>query len=280
MSRPGPAAYAITALIVAAGAASAVDTDLATGPNDARASLEVASKHYDQGVIWVDDATAHYGISGRLYGFGLALDGWTAIGEDTEARPAKVGGLETTQLQARLDYLLEVDFMAGVPMLQILPHWIGILYPNQKPSPINNDQNYLGADVWFQPPVQGFEGLEFGGGMDFNADRKLRSFRGFGGARQFFQAAPFDFALHEVVTFGNNAYWQHLSGREDSQIGVLELGAKMTTPLPWREWWTFVKADGYYWLDGDQRTLNRDNGIDNGGFIIAVGIQWQLEQRR
>ncbi|GDY11601.1 hypothetical protein LBMAG53_04790 [Planctomycetota bacterium] len=272
-----PAALALS--LAAFVGLAAVETEQQTGPNDARVSFELNNKHYDQGVIWVDDVTSHYQVLGRLYGFGITLDGWTAIGEDTTAKPAKVAGLETTELKIRVDYLLEVPFAEGVPMLQVLPHYEGILYPNQRPSSINNDQQYVGVDGWFQPPILGFEGFEFGGGVDFNVDRKLRSFRGAIGARQFLQAAPVDIALHELVTFGNAAYWRNLSGIESKQVGVLDIGGKLTMPLAWREWWAYVKVSGYYWLDGDQRTLNRNNGVDNGGVLVGIGIQWWNERR-
>jgi hypothetical protein len=275
MSRIG---LALSVLTATAAIGAAAETGLATGPHDLRAFAEIESKHYDQGVVWVDDATAHYGVQGRLYTVGLQLDAWTALGQDTGASPNKVSGLETTQLRARLDTLIAIDFDRGIPFLQILPHWEGILYPNQRPSAINNDQNYFGADVWVAPPFKGFEGFEFGGGLDRNVDRTLHSFRGFVGARQFFQAAPLDLALSQVFTFGNGAYWNQLSGIDDSQIGVGEFNADLTLPLPWRGWWAQAGAKVFYWLDNDQRDYNRDAGIDNGGFIVSVGITWLRER--
>jgi hypothetical protein len=277
MSRTG-FAHVLTAIALV-GAATAAETDLATGPNDARATIEVSSKHYDQGVIRVDDAALHLQASARFFYVGVQLDTWTALGQDQNAKPRKVGGLETTEVKARVDGLIPINLSAGIPIVQILPHYEGILYPNQPSSPINNDQNYFGVDVWATPPFRGFEGLEWGAGLDRNADRTLHSLRGFVGARQFIQAAPIDLALHEIVTFGNSAYWHYMTGIEDSQLGTVEVGAKLTTPLPWRGWWSYLKADVYYWLDSDQRSANRNLNIDNGGFLIAAGVTWQLEQR-
>ena len=67
-----------------------------------------------------------------------------------------------------------------------------------------------------------------------------------------------------------------------------DIGAKITTPTLWREWWFTTKANWSYWLQQTDRD-NIENGIDQDGKSLgalrgdagdlqfSVGIEWRSE---
>ncbi len=261
---------ALTTLTVSAPLV-AMDLEQKYGPDDFRIGAEVLSKHFDQGVVLVDDATAHINGSARYYGVGVKLDGWIAIGQDNSSQARAVNPGEITQFTARVDYLLEVADADNIPLVQILPYYEFVTYPNQTGSKFKDKQSWLGADAWYMLPI---EGVELGGNLAFDPISGAHFVKSTLGSRQFFQSAPFDFAFHEVVNMGNGAYKSQLSGSGKSGFTTANIGAKVTTPLPFQQWWTFARMDWDYWMQKKDRTLLRLQGRDSGTFVIGFGVEY------
>ncbi len=261
------------------GALSAMDSEQVFGPNDVRFSNALENKQYDRGVIRVDDVVDHAAFSARYYGLGVKLDGWMALGQDTSATDTISPG-EITQFKARADYLLQIDYQKGMPLAQILPHFEVVTYPDQSTSLVKNHQRWIGADGWINPPFVGFQGIWFGGNLEWNASDQWLAFTGSFGARELIQYAPYDFQLFQLINFGNAAYNRQFGGLDDSAASTIEIGGKVTYPLIAQEWWSFVKVYGYYWLDSRQRDLNKKSGVDSGGIVMSVGVEWVIDKKR
>ncbi|MBA2480302.1 MAG: hypothetical protein H0V44_06550 [Planctomycetes bacterium] len=266
-------------------AVSNVDPAQQTGPNDLVLRTEFLSKHIDHGIIRNDDATARLSASGRWgfidtpgarQGLGAHLNAFFAIGEDQRQNPP-TSPFECTELDFKVDYLYEALDNSDIPLFQIIPHYEFITYPN-----VNEQQNYLkfrqswlGIDAWYMLP---WEGIEVGGGTDWNLNSDAHMFRAAAGAREFYQDAPFDLAMWQLINFGNRAYKTYFAGdNRKSGFTTLDVGGKVTLPLPWNEFWTYVQAQAIYWVDSQDRKVLHAAGIDVGEFIIGIGVEWRPE---
>jgi hypothetical protein len=270
----------------ASAAVSNVDPEQQRGPDDLVLKVGLLSKLVDQGVVRNDDATAQLHFTGRIgtfdtpgtrQGVGIHLDGFFAVGEDTNIIPSTAPG-ECIQVNAKVDYLYEVLDSQDIPMFEFIPHYEFITYPN-----VNETQNYLkfrqnwvGIDGWYMLP---WEGIEVGGGADWNINDEARMFRGAVGAREFYQDAPFDLSAWQLVNFGNRVFKRYYAAGSTDKSGftTVDVGGKITLPLPWEEVWTYLQAEAIYWVDGQDRKALRAAGVDSGDFIISVGVEYRPE---
>jgi hypothetical protein len=293
---PFTSLVSITLLVVAAGTAGAatsnIDPELQLVPDDLVLRGEVLSKLIDQGRTRVDDATAHFGGDGRLgwegagskQGIGAHVNSYFALGEDQSQNP-KVAPGECVELEGKIDYIYEAMDEGDVPFFQIIPHYEFITYPNAaiRQNYLKWRQSWVGADFWWCTPL---DGVEVGGGADWTLAGEPRLFRGAFGAREFYQDAPFDLATWQLLNGGNKAF-KHFFGGDGTQPPItdvekggfttLDVGGKVTLPLPWSEFWTYTQADWIYWVDSKDRQNLQKRGEDVGSFVIAVGVEWRPE---
>ncbi len=277
----------------AGAAVSSIDPEQQRVPDDLVLKAEFLSKLVDQGRIRNDDATAHVGgvarigweVPGSKQGIGVQVDGYFAVGEDQATTPKTSPG-EMVEFNGKLSYVYEALDAGDIPMFQIIPHFEFITYPNvaERQNYLKYRQNYVGADAWYCLP---WEGIEIGGGADWNMSSQAHMFRAAAGAREFYQDAPFDLSAWQLLNFGNKEYKRYFAGSgapPPAPAGVdrggfttIDVGAKVTLPLPWNELWTFVQADAVYWVDAkDRRNLN-NAGVDVGDFVISIGAEWRPE---
>jgi hypothetical protein len=287
----------LSALTVVSASLAALDVEQAQGGlvlNNDQAkdryygfSVGLANKQIDQGFARSEDAVLQTGGTVRFWGFGLSAKGAFAVGQDRGAiqlrnddpttyasRPIKPG--EMVQLNIKADFVFQIDgvYEANTPFLQLIPHLEKVTYPNQSGNVLKDDQNWLGLDMWLATPL---EGLEFGGGTDWNISDA--AFRGAGGFREFFQlSSGLDLALWQIANFGDRSYREYFTGVEKRGWTVSQIGGKLTTPMPFREWWWYTKADWTYWLKSEDREYLKNNlGRDAGDLSFAVGVEWIAE---
>jgi hypothetical protein len=276
------ASFAAIATIIAAAPVAAMETEQVYGPNDLRFATALESKHYDRGLVLVNDVTNHTTLSGRYYGAGLRLDGWMAASQDKTTRDDTIKPGEITGFKARIDYLVQIDYLnrKDLPPAQIIPHFEYVTYPDQKASVFKDHQRWIGIEGWINPPFVGFQGIWFGGSLDWNLSEQWLAFNSSFGAREIIQYSPFDFQLFQLVSAANAAHNRQFGGADRSSLTVLEIGGKITYPLISQDWWTFVKLSAFSWLDDKQREINRNADISNGGLIMAVGVEWVYDRKR
>jgi len=131
------------------------------------------------------------------------------VSAGNEPKFGKTG--ETTQMNLRLDYLLEMK-----DYFQILPYFEWINYPYLREMPLKDQQLYLGLDAWYLTPLPG---VELGASMSYDPFYKMDELkggadgwagnhllRGSFGAREFIQSAPIDITLWQMFNFGNESY--------------------------------------------------------------------------
>jgi len=287
----------ITLLVIAAGQAGAavsnIDPEQQRVPDDFALRAEVLSKLIDQGHTRSDDATAHLGGDGRLgwevpgsrQGIGLHLNGYFALGEDQSQNP-KVAPGECIEIEGKLDYVYEALDEGDLPLFQIIPHYEFITYPNAaiRQNYLKWRQNYVGAEFWWMTPL---EGVELGGSADWTLANSPRLFKGAFGTREFYQDAPFDLATWQLINFGNRNFKHYFAGNaqpppapndvERGGFTTLDIGGKITLPLPWSTFWTYTQADWIYWVDSKDRKLMQARGEDVGSFVIGIGVEWRPE---
>jgi|GEM_PF-2734201 hypothetical protein len=258
-----------------------LEYELQKGPDDFVLSGELLNKDYDQGVIRNDNVTAHAGITARYFDIGLHIDDYMAVGSDPNLpRPVKSG--ETTQFSAGLDYLIE-----WTNLFQILPHYEWETYPNLPKQPYKDQEEWIGADGWYELPWQG---LEAGFGLDYNPfyNGELDKFRGGGGlsghafrssigAREFFQHAPLDLAFWETINYGNGEYKNFLIGDNATGFTTFDIGVKYTAPFYINEFWTVFRLEVHYWLEQKDRNILSAAGKDTTEVIIGFGFEWRPE---
>lgn len=290
------ASVSLLALAVQADAAvAAVDPEQQKGNEDLVLRAGLLSKVLDQGRVRQDDSAAHVGFLGRTLfgqevpglkmGLGLQLDAYFAAGEDQARRPKNNPG-EVVQFNAKASYLIEVLNGDDIPLFQIIPHYEFVTYPNVaiRDNYLKWRQHWVGTDFWWMTPL---EGLEIGGGADFNVRSEARMFRAAFGAREFYQDAPFDLAAWQLVNFGNREYKRYFAGSglpapapalvDRGGFTTLNMGAKVTLPLPWNDFWLYTQADWVYWLETRDRRNLSTFGQDIGHFVIAFGMEWRPE---
>jgi hypothetical protein len=245
----------------------------------------LANKQMDQGWARSEDAVFQTGGTLRYWGLGLTLEGAFAVGQDRGAaqletndpttyasREIKPG--EMIQLNAKLDYVFQIDgvYGPGQPFLQLIPHVEKITYPNQRANDLKDKQLWTGLDVWLSTPI---EGIEIGANSEWNlADS---GYRGAFGGREFFQFAPYDIELWQIVNFGDSHYRSNFVDTDLRGWTTSQIGGKVLTPMAWREWWTYVKADWSYWLQSEDRDYRKSQNLDAGDFAFSVGVEWRAE---
>jgi hypothetical protein len=269
------------------GGACAVETELAKGPDDFLVGVDLLSKHYDQGRVLNDGVTAKGTIQGRYYDVGLKVDSYMVLGE--ELNNPYTGNRNTfgttTQFDAKLDYLIEVE-----NLLQVIPYYQWVSYPNLGNVPHSDQQHYLGVDAWWLTPLQG---VELGGGVAYNpfynADENKygtgggasnHDFKAGLGAREFYQHAPVDLVFWQLFNFGNQQYKQFTDPFNTTGgrgITTLDLGVKLTQPLFMKDLWTTLSLEGHFWLEKSDRTALRAANIDPNEIILSVGVEYHPE---
>lgn len=244
----------------------------------------LASKQIDQGYERSADAVFQTGGTARFWGLGLSANGAFAVGQEyttypTDNDPVTFGTREVKpgeliQLNLKADYLVQFDgvYGEGQPFIQLIPHIEKVTYPNQPANDFKDEQVYFGADVWWSTPL---EGLDIGGSVDWNLQDQ--QYRGAFGAREFLQFAPYDLALWQLGNYGDSHYRRNFVDTENRGWTYLDVGAKVTTPMAWREWWTYASVDWTYWLNKDDRDYRETLGQDVGDLVFAVGIEWRAE---
>jgi len=237
------------------------------------------SHHFDAAAGSIhDDVTARGSFTGRYWDIGLHIDGWLAVDGNDNRAVEPVGTGEMIQFNLRLDYLMEGNF-GTYGVLQVLPHLETVLFPDLAG---NTRFNWAGVDTWYGLPWQ--EGLEVGASVDFNlvndtqGARNVHELRGSMGARWMYQDAPVDLMVWGLLNWGNRAYHDFLGGDPDQQgFTVFNLGAKATLPLPWEECWTFLRLEGSWWMQGDDRDALKGAGGDANEIVIGIGFEWRPE---
>jgi hypothetical protein len=298
----------LSAALVAslASSAAALETELQAGGLSIGAdkkefaalfSTELQNKAMSNGIVTNNDANLHAVGSIRWYGVGLHLAGDIAVGQDkggsylvnddpTFYRSREVKPGEVTKLVAKVDYLLEfggVYEQENSPFLQIIPQIQIESMPYASVSPLKSDQTWVGLTLWWALPI---EGVELGTSQDWNlADP---AYRGAVGFREFYQFGNLDLAFWQLANWGDDNYHNYLSGAKGPGFTTSEIGAKITTPTLWREWWLTTKANWSYWINQNDRD-NIENGIDQDGKSLgalqgdagdlqfSVGIEWRSE---
>jgi hypothetical protein len=254
---------------LSASTASALETDLQQGPDEVVAGGELLNIHYTHQVNHHEDVTAHGYVDYRFWDVGVHFDGYMAVDGNKNETP-EVKSFETTEVTGRLDYLMEIP-----DMLQVLPFVEVTAYPNiTGKAPFY----WLGAESWYMLP---WEGLEVGASAQYNLQDETNTARqehhwiGAIGGRQFFQDAPLDLSFWEVFNLGSRSYHEISSGTDKQGLTTLNLGAKATLPLPWDDLWTFLRLEGNWWLNGDDRDSIEAAGRDASEVIIGIGVEYR-----
>jgi hypothetical protein len=301
LSRPLGRLASISLLAVAAGSAGAavsnIDPEQQFAPDDLAFKAELMSKEVDQGRVRHDDATAHVTALGRTLfgldtpgsrqGVGAQLDAYVAVGEDQTHVPATMPG-EVVQFNGKLTYFYEALDEGDRPVIQLIPTYEYITYPKDavRDNYLKFRQNWIGGDAWWCPWFLP-EGIEVGGGTYWNMNKHARMFKAAAGAREFYQDAPFDLSGWQLLNFGNEEFKRYFagpglpppdpSGVAHAGLTTLDLGGRITLPLPWDEQWTYVQADWQYWPNRKDRDLLHAQGRDVGDFIMVIGYEWRPE---
>ncbi len=256
---------------LAAPTAVALDHDLAVAERtEVNVGVELLNKHWSNGVIRHDDVTANGFAKLRWYDIGLKLDGFMALAGNDQVDP-EVSALETTELTARIDYLLEIE-----DLFQFLPFVEFTTYPDVT---LKAPFHWIGAEVWWLTPLQG---VEIGTSAQYNLmderedDLDDNHWVFDVGSRQFYQDAPLDLQFWQVLEMANRSYHQATIGTDRQGATTLNLGAKATLPLPYEEMWAFLKLEGYWYLDGDDRDALQAQGRDDTEVIIGIGIEYRM----
>ena len=261
------------ASLAAIGTAQAVETELQVGPDEFRVGGELLNKHYSHGGVIHPDVTSHGSLDFRWYDVGIHLDGYIVLDGAPGPRDTVINDFEMTEVTGRLDYLIEIE-----NYVQILPFVEATVYPyNQGATKFN----WIGTDVWYMLP---WEGIEVGGSAQYNvADNTEPEIRhdnhwlGSIGSRQFYQDAPIDLAFWQVVNMASRSYHEITSGADKQGLTTLDLGGKLTMPLPWHETWAFLKAEGHFYINSEDREALEASGGDKNELVIGIGFEYRAE---
>jgi hypothetical protein len=272
------------------GSVTAMDTDLQSGPSDFKVGVELANKHYDQGVIRNDNVTAIGHFDARFWDIGLHADYYMAINSDNATdslgwQPEPISAFESTQLNLGVDYLFEIQ-----DLFQFIPHYNFTAYPNWHEQPYKLDQHWLGLDAWWLTPIQG---VELGANVDFNPVYNSRrdensgsggnhghDFRTAIAAREFIQEAPLDVSFYQVLNFANGTYKSSFYGMDDEGgVTTFDLGLRYVAPFYLNEFWLTARLEGHFWLENDDRETLRQAGQNTAEVIMAVGFEWKPDSK-
>ncbi len=280
--------------LCAAGSAAALDHEFAFAPlvvgaapgstSDYHIAVEsdVKSKLTDDYRVVADDTTV--GINGafRAYGAGVTLNTDWALGQSTDySRDDNLNSPgELLRTELRLDWVIEFRDPrdAAVPLLQIIPSFEWITYPNQRDvyadgynNYLKDKQKWLGLDAWWALPV---EGVEVGGGFQQNLSTQWRAFRAGLGARELIQYNTVDLSFWQMINAGDSEYRQFVGGEDKSGLTTVVLGGRATLPMMFEELFGFVEIEGSYWMDKDIRDNYGDSNQDSGSVVISFGVNW------
>jgi hypothetical protein len=256
---------------LSASKAAAMETELQQGPDEVVAGGELLNIHYSHLVNRHDDVTGHGFVNLRKWDVGLHLDAYMAVdGKDNEN--PEVGTFETTEITGRVDYLMEIpDYVQVLPFVEVTA------FPN-----VTGKAPFylLGIESWYMLP---WEGIEIGGSAAYNLQDETdppgqeHHWIGAVGAREFFQDAPLDLAFWQVVNLGSRSYHEITSGTDKQGFTTLNLGAKATLPLPWEDMWTFLRLEGNWWINGDDRDSVEAAGRDASEVVIGIGVEYRAK---
>ncbi len=256
------------------------------GDAEIRADLGIKSKYVDQGITLSNDVVLAGGIGGRIWGFGALVSGGIALGEDSRDL-WDTSFPDTIAVNVKLDWLGQVQWADDIPLLTINPYFEYVSYPVQPSnSPafdngendLKDRQRWLGLDLWFAPPIAGWEGIEFGGGMAYNTAVGVPMFRGGLGGRQLFAFEGFELNAYQIANFGNRRYHQELvdpANLEDSHtqgLTTVALGAELLLPLPVKEWYITFGASANVWAA--DRDEVKDLGQNASEYVLGFGVEW------
>jgi hypothetical protein len=255
------------------GSALAVETELQTGPDDLRVGVELLNKHWSHGTVIHPDVTSHGSFDFRWYDVGVHLDGYVVLDGAPGPHDEVINDLETTEVTGRLDYLIEIE-----NYVQIIPFVEATVYPSTQGA---TRFNWLGIDAWYMLP---FEGLEIGGSAQYNLMDNTEPeiehdnhWLGSIGARQFYQDPPIDLMFWEVVNMASRSYHRITTGADTQGVTTLDLGGKLTLPLPWHETWAYLKTEGHWYFDSDDREALEAAGGDKAELVIAIGFEYNQD---
>ncbi|MCX8039699.1 MAG: hypothetical protein RMM29_04415 [Planctomycetota bacterium] len=280
-------------LLGAAGALSALDhrfiyAPLEVGQGAAQAErffgieAQLKSKALEDTWVYANDATLGVNAEGRVYGLGLGLlTDWGFGQSDDRSRPGeRTNPGELLRLEGRVDWAIEIRHPedSSIPLLQIIPKFRYITYPNQRDifTPFYNNwlkerQRWVGLDLWYAAPI---EGLEVGFGVEQNISSEWRATRAGLGLREFIQYNAVDLAFWQKVGAADAEYRDVVGGERKSGFTTADVGGRVTMPLFLEELFVFGELLITYWLDSDIRDHRAAAGEDRGDVVLAVGISW------
>lgn len=274
---------------------SNVDPLQVRGPDDADLNADLESSLVDQGRVRDNDVVLHAGAEGRTLfgittpgtrqGLGAQVDTWFAVGEDQQATP-KLDPAELVMFEGKVNYLYEALDEKDVPVYEIIPQYEFVTYPpaNTKQNGLKWAEHWVGSDAWWMTPI---EGVELGGGAYWDPRAEAHMFKGSAGLREFYQDAPFDCEGWQLLNFGNQSFHRYFAGTglpppnnpgvTSTGLTTINLGGRITLPLPWEEFWTYGQADWVYWLQKRDRSFLHQTGQNVGDFVISIGAEWRPE---
>lgn len=264
--RMTPLLPVIAGVVTAWTPAMALETDPLDAPFEALGRIGVINQAILNGTVTSDDVAARVEGRGRLYYVGLAVDAYGAIGDDDMRG---VDAFNVPHLRARVDGYVRLNEDLGWPIwLHLNPHyefWTFPAYDN------TDSAHWVGLDAWYLLPFQGFE---VGASFDYDVGGEYGWYAEVG-ARQIFQNADagLDIVAWQTIGYANEDYHENFNGVSDGNLTTLDLGARVTIPLPWQNTWAFLTAEITYWLPGDVR----DNLADDGEFMIGIGFEYRID---
>lgn len=283
----------VPALLLAAGGLAALDHHLIYAPLELGAppseqapfvGVEAAlkSKALEDSWVYANDATLGLDGQARIFGAGLGLFTDWGVGQvDDPSRPGdRTNPGELLRLEARVDWALELRHPQdrSIPLLQIIPKFRYITYPNQRDvfAPgygnwLKERQRWLGLDLWYALPI---EGIEAGFGVEQNISSEWRATRAELGLREFIQYNAVDLAFWQKLGVADGEYREVVGGEKESGLTTILAGGRATLPLFLEELFVFGELVLTYWLDADIRDHRAAAGQDRGDVVFSVGISW------
>lgn len=288
----------VLAAMAAISAAAALDHEFAYAPYKQNVPADTPHPEYFVGVdgmlkskvlddyrVIHDDAAIGLNSQVRAYGLGLGLDTDWALGQSPDiSRPGdKVNPGELLRVGLTIDWAIEISDPRDpkIPLLQIIPHFSYVTYPNQRDIDVPGNRNWLkdrqrwlGADVWWALPV---EGVELGAGLEQNISTAFRATRIGLGGRQFIQYSAVDLAFWQLLNFSDAEWREAVGGVHRSGMNTMVAGARVTMPVFVKDVFAFVESEASYWPSKAIRNNLRDSGQDGGNVVLSVGLNWMPE---
>ena len=246
--------FSIFACLLLSTGAIAIEPRLKLGQQEFGGGVAFISQYVDNGAVRINDISAEVEARARIANIGFAAHAWLAIGDD-EGRGIEAA--EMAEFNLTLDYIWEME-----DTFQLIPFFNLEGFPAFSGA---DEAGWIGVDFWYLLP---FEGLEIG------ARAETDVFSDYGthlslSARQMVQYSPMDFLIWQTLHYGDEDYHRFTSGAASSGLTTFELGAEITTPLPWEASWLQASLVGYWWLDSEDQDAV---GVDTAEFVISMGI--------